>query len=59
MGLFWMRVFGIKNKDVLKIKLDEKTIFVQLNVDLKIEDEFILNQIHQIVSNTKKIKNSN
>lgn len=54
-----MRVFGIKNKDVLKIKLDEKTIFVQLNVDLKIEDEFILNQIHQIVSNTKKIKNSN
>jgi len=45
-GLFWgIGVFKIKNKDVLKIKLDEKIMFDQLNTDLEIEDEFIVNRI--------------
>ncbi len=45
-GLFWgIGIFKIKNKDIIKIKLDEKTMFDQLNTDLKIEDEFIANRI--------------
>ena len=45
-GLFWgIGVFKIKNEDNVKIKLDEKTMFDQLNTDLKIEDEFIINRI--------------
>ncbi len=45
-GLFWgIGVFKIKNEDVVKIKLDEKTMFDQLGTDLKIEDEFIVNRI--------------
>ena len=45
-GLFWgIGVFIIKNKDIIKIKLDKKTMFDQLNTDLKIEDEFIVNRI--------------
>ena len=45
-GLFWgIGVFRIKNEDVIKIKLDEKTMFNQLSLDLKIEDKFIVNRI--------------
>jgi len=45
-GLFWgIGVFKIKNEDVVKIKLDEKIMFDQLNADLKIKDEFIVNRI--------------
>ena len=45
-GLFWgIGVFRIKNEDNVKIKLDEKIMFNQLNLDLKIEDEFIVNRI--------------
>jgi hypothetical protein len=45
-GLFWgIGVFKIKNEDVVKIKLDEKIMYNQLNADLKIEDEFIVNRI--------------
>ena len=45
-GLFWgIGVFIIKNKDIIKIKLDKKTMFDQLNTDLEIEDEFIVNRI--------------
>jgi hypothetical protein len=45
-GLFWgIGVFKIKNKDRVKIKLDEKTMFEQLSTDLKIKDEFIVNRI--------------
>ncbi|MFB5616254.1 MAG: reverse transcriptase-like protein [Nitrosopumilus sp.] len=45
-GLFWgIGVFIIKNEDLLKIKIDEKTIFEQLNGNEKINDEFIQNRI--------------
>ena len=45
-GLFWgIGVFKIKNKDFVKIKLDDKIMFDQLSTDLKIEDEFIVNRI--------------
>ncbi|QLH04963.1 hypothetical protein C5F49_06250 [Nitrosopumilus oxyclinae] len=45
-GLFWgIGVFILKNNDIIKIKLDEKTMFDQINTDLKIEDEFIVNRI--------------
>lgn len=48
-GLFWgIGVFRIKDKDIVKIKLDEKMMFDQLSVDLKIEDEFIANRIKYI-----------
>ena len=45
-GLFWgIGVFRIKNEDIIKIKLDEKTMFNQLNLNLKIDDKFIVNRI--------------
>ena len=45
-GLFWgIGVFRIKSEDIIKIKLDEKTMFDQLSQDLKIEDKFIVNRI--------------
>ena len=45
-GLFWgIGVFKIKNEDRVKIKLDEKIMFEQLNEDLKTRDEFIANRI--------------
>ncbi|MFB5625167.1 MAG: reverse transcriptase-like protein [Nitrosopumilus sp.] len=45
-GLFWgIGVFIIKNEDLLKIKIDEKTMFEQLNGNEKINDEFIQNRI--------------
>ena len=45
-GLFWgIGVFKIKDKDFVKIKLDEKIMFDQLTTDFKIEDEFIQNSI--------------
>lgn len=45
-GLFWgIGVFIIKNKDLLKIKIDEKTMFDQLNGNEKANDEFIQNRI--------------
>ena len=45
-GLFWgIGVFKIKNEDVVKIKLDKKTMVEQLSTDLKIKDGFIANRI--------------
>ena len=45
-GLFWgIGVFRIKNEDIVKIKLDDKTMFNQMSLDLKIEDGFIINRI--------------
>ena len=45
-GLFWgIGVFIIKNEDLLKIKIDEKTMFDQLNGNEKVNDEFIQNRI--------------
>ncbi|MBL7014910.1 MAG: hypothetical protein ISR81_01250 [Nitrosopumilus sp.] len=56
-GLFWgIGVFKIKNEDVVKIKLDEKTMINQLNADLQIEDEFIANRIKFIKQLTTQRK---
>jgi hypothetical protein len=45
-GLFWgIGVFIIKNKDHIKIKLDDKTMFEQLTTDKIIKDEFIEKRI--------------
>ena len=56
-GLFWgIGVFIIKNKDIIKIKLDQKIMFDQINTDLKTEDEFILNRIKFIKQLTMQRK---
>ena len=56
-GLFWgIGVFRIKNEDIVKIKLDEKTMFDQLSQDLKIEDKFIVNRIKFIKQLTMQRK---
>ena len=56
-GLFWgIGVFKIKNEDFVKIKLDDKIIFDQLNTDLKTEDEFIVNRIKFIKQLTTQRK---
>ena len=56
-GLFWgIGVFIIKNEDSLKIKIDEKPMFDQLNGDEKTNDEFIQNRIkfiNQLISQRK------
>ena len=45
-GLFWgIGVFIIKNKDSVKIMLDEKIMYEHLTRDSKIEDEFIIKKI--------------
>jgi hypothetical protein len=45
-GLFWgIGVFVIKNKDHVKIKLDDKIMFEQLTANSKTKDEFIQNRI--------------
>ncbi len=56
-GLFWgIGVFIIKNNDSLKIRIDKKTMFEQLNENKKINDEFIQNRIkfiNQLISQRK------
>ena len=56
-GLFWgIGVFVIKNKDHVKIKLDDKSMFEQLTVNSKIKDEFIQNRIkfiNQLIAQRK------
>ena len=48
-GLFWgIGVFVIKNKDTIKIKLDEKIMYDQFTSDLKIEDDLIEKRIQFI-----------
>jgi hypothetical protein len=45
-GLFWgIGVFIIKNKDHIKIRLDDKTMFEQFTTDKRIKDEFIEKRI--------------
>ncbi|MGY5143361.1 MAG: hypothetical protein ACW9XH_02660 [Candidatus Nitrosopumilus sp. bin_32a] len=56
-GLFWgIGVFKIKDKDFVKIKLDEKIMFDQLTTDFKIGDEFIQNRIKFIKQLTMQRK---
>jgi hypothetical protein len=48
-GLFWgIGTFIIKNKDTVKIKLDEKIMFDQFTTDSKIEDSFIQKRLQFI-----------
>jgi len=48
-GLFWgVGVFIIKNRDIIKIKLDEKMMYEHFTSNLKIEDEFIEKRIQFI-----------
>jgi len=56
-GLFWgIGVFRIKNEDIIKIKLDDKTMFNQMSLDLKIEDGFVINRIKFIKQLTMQRK---
>jgi len=56
-GLFWgIGVFRIKNEDSIKIRIDEKIMFDQLNENEKTNDEFIQNRIkfiNQLISQRK------
>ena len=48
-GLFWgIGIFIIKNKDIVKIKLDEKIMYDHLTSNSKIEDEFVEKRIQFI-----------
>jgi len=48
-GLFWgVGVFIIKNRDIVKIKLDEKIMYEHFTSNSKIEDEFIEKRIQFI-----------
>ncbi len=48
-GLFWgVGVFIIKNRDIIKIKLDEKIMYDHFTSNLKVEDEFIEKRIQFI-----------
>ncbi len=48
-GLFWgIGIFIIKNKDIVKIKLDEKIMYDLLTFNSKIEDEFVEKRIRFI-----------
>ena len=48
-GLFWgIGVFIIKNKDSIKIMLDEKTMYDQITSNSKIEDDMTSKKIHFI-----------
>ncbi len=48
-GLFWgVGVFIIKNRDIVKIKLDEKIMYDHFTSNSKIEDEFIEKRIQFI-----------
>ena len=54
-ALFWgIGTFKIKNKDSIKIKLDEKIMYLQLKTEITIPDEFIKNKIKFITSFIKQ-----
>ena len=56
-ALFWgIGTFNIKNKDYVKIKLDEKTIYQQLKKEVIFHDEFIKNKIKFIENFIKQRK---
>jgi hypothetical protein len=54
-ALFWgIGTFKIKNKDSIKIKLDEKIMYQQLKTEILTQDEFIKNKIKFITSLIKQ-----
>ena len=56
-ALFWgIGTFKIKNKDSIKIKLDEKIMYQQLKTEITTQDEFIKNKIKFITSFIKQRK---
>ena len=56
-ALFWgIGTFKIKNKDFIKIKLDEKIMYQQLKTEITTQDEFIKNKIKFITSFIKQRK---
>ena len=56
-ALFWgIGTFNIKNKDYVKIKLDEKIIYQQLKKEVIFHDEFIKNKIKFIENFIKQRK---
>ena len=56
-ALFWgIGTFNIKNKDSIKIKLDEKLMYQQLKMQIPLQDEFIKNKIKFIQSFIKQRK---
>ena len=58
-ALFWgIGKFIIKNKDAIKIKLDEKIMYEQLKLKIMINDDFIENKIKfiQMLIKQRKLK---
>ena len=56
-ALFWgIGTFNIKNKDSIKIKLDEKITYQQLKIQISIQNEFLKNKIYSKFHKTKKTK---
>jgi len=56
-ALFWgIGTFNIKNKDSIKIKLDEKITYQQLKIQIPIQNEFLKNKIYSKFHKTKKTK---
>ena len=54
-ALFWgIGTFKIKNKDSIKIKLDEKIMHQQLKTQIIVQDEFIKNKIKFIIGFIKQ-----
>ena len=54
-ALFWgIGTFKIKNKDSIKIKLDEKIMYQQLKTEITTQDEFIKNKIKFITNFIKQ-----
>ena len=48
-GLFWgIGTFIIKNEDDIKIRLDEKTMYDQITLKVKIDDDMASKKIHFI-----------
>ncbi|AFS83079.1 hypothetical protein [Candidatus Nitrosopumilus sediminis] len=56
-GLFWgIGVFIIKNKDTIKIKINEKTMFDQLSKGITSNEQFIQKRIkfiNQLITQRK------
>lgn len=56
-GLFWgIGIFLIKNKDTIKIRLDEKIMYEQLTTNLETNDKLVQNRIQFIKQLIKQRK---